>query len=282
VASSGGGSQKQRLKRISDARLARIDGDVSWFTGAIESLARDWEAEIVGLLAELPTPAAAARVGYLQELKQELRRQLSALGYEDLAAQFVDRFDGAREQAMDTLKAMNVTTARLAPLDESALAALRQLHLDSLVRAGSNTVEEVSRGVVLNAVGGRSRADMIRGVRDTLDSKLVGYASTYADTALVSYDRTVSWQMWESAGIAKFIYRGPMDVKTRPFCQARVGKTFTKAEIAKMTNGTRLEPVSIYGGGWNCRHVWSPVVVEEAHTANNVESELKSPEHVRS
>ena len=251
---------RKRLKRVSDARLARIDSDVSWFTGALESLAREWEAEIVGLLAELPTIKTAARVAYISELQTELRRQLNKLGYDNLAEQFVGRFDAASEQAMDTLKAMGVKTVRLAPMDESALSSLRLLHMEALVKAGQDAAVEVGRGVILNAIAGRSRAQMIRSVAETLDSKLVRYASTYADTALVSYDRTVSWKTWEAGGISKFLYRGPSDVKTRPWCLARVGKEFTTGEIAKMDNGTRLMPVSVYGGGWNCRHVWTPVV----------------------
>ena len=252
--------QRKHLKRISDARLARIQGDLDWFNSALRSLASSWEAEILALLAELPTPRAAARVAYIGELQTEIRRQLTALGYERLAEKFTVRLDGAREQALETLTAMNVQSARLAPLDEGALAALRQLHMDTLIRAGTEVVAEVSRGVILNAIAGRSRADIYQAVSETLDSKLVRYAGTYADTALVSYDRIVSWGMWQGAGIEKYLYRGPKDVKTRPFCEDRVGKQFLQSEIDAMDNGTRLMPVAVYGGGWNCRHVWTPVV----------------------
>lgn len=250
--------QRKQLKRISDARLARIDRDLDWFTSALRSLADAWKAEILAILADLPSPQAAARVAYIGELQTELRRQLNALGFERLAEEFANRLDGAREQALDTLMALNVPSARLAPLDEGALAALRQIHWDTLVRAGEDAAAEVGRGVILNAVAGRSRAAIYRSVAETLDAKLVRYAGTYADTALVSYDRTVSWQTWRSAGIERFLYRGPKDIKTRPFCEDRVGKRFSVEEIDKMDNGTRLMPVSIYGGGWNCRHVWTP------------------------
>jgi hypothetical protein len=123
-------------------------------------------------------------------------------------------------------------------------------------------VVAVSRAVVIAALGGQSRADMIRSVAETLNGELDKHTVTYVDTALVSYDRRVSWDMWEAAGIDKFLYRGPMDVKTRAWCEARVGKTFTREQVEAMDNGTRLEPVSVYGGGWNCRHVWTPVVGE--------------------
>jgi hypothetical protein len=59
------------------------------------------------------------------------------------------------------------------------------------------------------------------------------------------------------AGIEHFRYSGPSS-NSRPFCVERVGKLYSRSEIEAMNNGQGL-PVMYFGGGYNCRHRWTPV-----------------------
>lgn len=59
----------------------------------------------------------------------------------------------------------------------------------------------------------------------------------------------------EELGADRFIYLGPADSRNRPFCAGKVGKTFTREEIAQLDNGQGLD-VMTRCGGWGCRHHW--------------------------
>jgi len=81
-------------------------------------------------------------------------------------------------------------------------------------------------------------------------------ARTFYDTTVNIFARQV--EALKSSDEDVFAYMGPADIKTRPFCHARVGKVYTKPEIEAMDNG-QLPNVFLTGGGYNCRHVFQSV-----------------------
>ena len=147
--------------------------------------------------------------------------------------------------------------ARLASIDEAALRQLRAMDFSFLSGLGPETVREVATGLIRNTLLGNSRADSIEAVSGTL-GKFSANAAAVFDTAIFSFDRFSTSAIWCSAGIDRFKYVGPRDLKNREFCEARVNKVFSITEIEAMDNGTKLMPVLVYGGGWSCRHVWHP------------------------
>lgn len=60
-----------------------------------------------------------------------------------------------------------------------------------------------------------------------------------------------------------YLYDGPEDQKTRPFCQTVIGEAFTLEAIKRLDNGQGLA-VEVHRGGYNCRHRWSPITIEDA------------------
>lgn len=85
---------------------------------------------------------------------------------------------------------------------------------------------------------------------------------TEVRTGLSGLNRTITAIQAEEAGIENFLYVGPDDQKTRPFCgdvlSRRSPPIFSKEEISAMSNGQGLD-VLTHGGGYNCRHQWRPV-----------------------
>ena len=73
------------------------------------------------------------------------------------------------------------------------------------------------------------------------------------------FGRSVQAINADQAGIDLFMYVGPKDGITRPFCRKLVGKVLSKSQINKLNNGQGAGPVLTSGGGYNCRHSWSPV-----------------------
>src|SRR5262249_41168603 len=91
-------------------------------------------------------------------------------------------------------------------------------------------------------------------------------------TTRMAYSRVVHMEKAKRAGITKFLYVGPDDDITRPFCHEHVDQVFTAEEIARMDNGQDL-PVEIYCGGFNCRHHWRPVSDELAEELQQEQEE---------
>lgn len=79
--------------------------------------------------------------------------------------------------------------------------------------------------------------------------------ATVAQTQIAAYNNLLTFKIAEESGIETFLYSGPLNPTTRPFCRAHVGKIFTKEQILKMDNGQGL-PVMETCGGYNCRHQW--------------------------
>ena len=86
----------------------------------------------------------------------------------------------------------------------------------------------------------------------------IGRQLTEIKTQISSYGRSITAFVAESAGLDLYLYTGPKDGITRPFCNELINLVVTKDQMNKLNNGQGLG-VLVYGGGYNCRHSWSPV-----------------------
>lgn len=98
---------------------------------------------------------------------------------------------------------------------------------------------------------------------DTLGSRTVSQIKTELNTATIAFSRSITQKKARDLGMDLFLYVGPQDKLTRPFCKPKVGKIFTLAEINKWDNGQGL-PANLYCGGYNCRHDLRPITRERA------------------
>lgn len=107
---------------------------------------------------------------------------------------------------------------------------------------------------------------------ETASTALINYTKTELNTALLSFSRMTIAVQSEALGIDEYIYLGPFDKITRKFCQSvltsKSPPIYTSAEIKALQNDSGL-PVSIYGGGYNCRHRWKPVSPELSKRLKN-------------
>ena len=141
-----------------------------------------------------------------------------------------------------------------APIGESTLQALltqSEQYLSGQVAAmGSTLKQEVINGIINNRT-----VDEIMEVIGTKGYGAVGMRRILND-GLNNYSRAVSRMMMdESPDNTKYIYIGPADEKTRPFCLSAIqAGAITMAEIKSM-GGEWFDSLT-GGGGINCRHGW--------------------------
>jgi len=85
-----------------------------------------------------------------------------------------------------------------------------------------------------------------------------GTLQTEVRTKISQFGRSVNMIAADSVGMDHYLYTGPTDGITRSFCRPLVNKVVDKNQLGKLKNGQGLS-VRTSGGGYNCRHSWSPV-----------------------
>jgi len=167
------------------------------------------------------------------------------------------------EQADLISQAVEKTTRIVQP--DLGLTAIQQ-QLD-LMQASS--VETLFDDVIIPNVTSGVRESLVAMTVDvpikqemsSLSQKMqsaTGRQLTEVNTKLSMYGRGVTAAMAEEAGLSFYLYTGPQDGETRKFCSPLVDKVVSESQMRKLNNRQGLS-VKTAGGGYNCRHSWSPV-----------------------
>lgn len=178
--------------------------------------------------------------------------------------------DAARSAWIDGV--IEFTPEGLTPLQREAVREAVGVDADALFdRIATDYAAVTNRTVTQAALRGILTDDALRpaisSLPDTLPS---GGHDTEIITATARIDRIAQAQnraRLQQGGAVLMVYTGPDDKKTRPFCDAIVGKAFTPEQVADMDNGqTGAGSVESEGGGYRCRHGW--VTIDAADAAD--------------
>ncbi len=262
----------ERLKRQLKATRAQLQVEASLERGLRRAL-RKSKSEVVAAVK------AAAERGGLEELRRMRRDEMSAwLLDQGLAESVFEVTDAERET--------------LANIEELLNIQADGFDIESIGGIGSALAQDTVEGIFDDVI----LPDTQRAVRDALSSaefsaepgavissldaalrSAEGRQITEARTRLTSFGRELTAVAAEAAGLDHYLYTGPLDGITRSFCRELVGKVFTSSQIGAMRN-YQLEPVLTRGGGYNCRHSWSPVseeLIESADLDRGTEADVR-------
>ena len=151
---------------------------------------------------------------------------------------------------------------RVNATQNSTLIALIGARRNKIRAITQEIAADLVRIAVENKVAGNASTAIIRELRNTLE--LAGRrAGTEVGTALSMFDRATMQNVYENAGIDRYVYFPPTLIETsRDSCKAVVsdprnisGEGFTRREIDDMLD------VDFIRGGYpyyNCRHEWIP------------------------
>lgn len=164
-----------------------------------------------------------------------------------------------------------VLTAIEPSLDLSTLA----LQVDEL---SAQNVEDIFQGVIVPSIKQNIRDSLrdlqvnvpLNTVMSNLQMKMnssQGRQLTVIKTKISQYGRGLTAIASAVAELDHYLYTGPIDGITRDFCKAIVNKVVDEKQMSKLNNGQGLA-VKTSGGGYNCRHSWSPVTESFIEAAN--------------
>ena len=248
--------QEERTARLVDEltdRFAVELGDVlKLLVSKIRTLVRQLQKRPDGRIV-----ASQQNLALALALKADLIAALKDAGYADLARSFTTTpLDDLARHLLENAPRID-GVLQIGRLDVDTLVALKRLRLAELLQVGEDIAVTLWRIVVDGVLGLRPVVDLVQDIADALDISERRARQIY-DTAVSTYSRQVDQLLSDGDADEKFFYVGPVDIRVRPFCWARVGKVFTRADIDAMDNGQIPNPM-LTGGGYNCRQAFRRV-----------------------
>lgn len=250
-------AQELYQQAAKEARLVdRITAD---FADDLSGVLTGLNRQVRSLIAELETTgkrlvATKASLGRALRLRGDLTTALQQAGYPDLVALAVDA-------PLDRLAALHLegrsiaaTAAKVTPVDVDVLVALKEIRQADLLDLGDQMTTALWRSTVDGVLGLRQVPELVEELASVVDVS-ERQARTLHDTAVSTYGRQVD-QLGLDGGLGdRFLYVGPGDSETRPFCREWLGQVLTRQEIGNLSN-RQLPNVLLTAGGYNCRHKW--------------------------
>lgn len=178
--------------------------------------------------------------------------------------------NGGMGQAVDDLvlsqqRILQSIESSLAVIDPSLsiqdLPQLEQLQIQSVASIFEDVILPDTQSAVRDALTSLSLEVPAEIVFSDLNERLkrsTGRQLTEVKTRISQYGRGINAAAAAAAELDLFLYTGPIDGITRDFCRPLVNKVVSAKQMAALSNGQGL-PVITSGGGYNCRHSWSPV-----------------------
>lgn len=276
-------SQSELIKQIQELQLA-IENRMG---KALPQVFAKLSDQVIDLASNLSLDAKdrAKTIKELIRLKKEIadtiinnttyQAQVAEVisGYKmlaDLSNEFITLSIGEFKPKTELYKAIleaNIATTKDALLGagirENFGTAIQEVLKDNIAGIGTRT--ELNKTLRKFIEGTPEEAPFLnRYIKQTTNDSVMTFNSEYIQT------------ISEDLGVEYYLYAGTLIADSRPFCEARAGRYFTKEEVQKWASlkgwdgrmkGTNSTTIFTYRGGYNCRHQLWPVSKEQYESA---------------
>jgi hypothetical protein len=143
--------------------------------------------------------------------------------------------------------------------------------IDEIARVFQESGDEIRRAINAGVSSGANLSELVDVAADRI-SVAASRAQAAVDAGVMAAGRVATIRTAqalledddvEGELAIVYVYEGPRDQLTRPFCRPLIGRAFTEGAIARLDNGQGLDPAA-FCGGYNCRHLWIPTTLQEA------------------
>ncbi|HAM57274.1 MAG TPA: hypothetical protein DCQ64_18455 [Candidatus Rokubacteria bacterium] len=248
-----------RLERQARKEARLVETLTADFARQLEPVLSGLNRRTRALLAELQTKsgrlvATRAALGRALSLRAQLHAAVKEAGYADLIR-------AATDAPLDDLAAVVLrgrgiiaSATRKTPIDIDVLAALKDIRLADLLQLGDGTADALWKSTVDGVLGLR-RVEALSDELAEVVEVTRRQARTLHDTAVSTFSRQVDQLGHPAQPEDRFVYVGPLDTETRPFCRDWLGQVQTRKQLDEISNG-QLPNTLLTAGGYNCRHKW--------------------------
>lgn len=260
-----------QLKQIEKLRIAAINSGLEAFEANILRVQNNLMKAVINFLSDLKKPggvisANIENIAIVIASNKKLNQELINAGYGELVEKYVAESNIVIENARKRLGIFGFKKP-FTETDVKIIGLIKANMTDKFGVIGETAIDGIVDQLRQGVLGNSSYKTMVSNLTDSIigtdvrGGLLRRYASVYAHDSIMELDQSVNLMAGNNFNAQHFLYSGPFDQVTRPFCQARVGKVFTKAEINGMQNDAGTD-VWMTRGGWNCRHIWIPIAEE--------------------
>jgi hypothetical protein len=226
----------------------------SLFATELQRVLRRTAMAMPDLLTTLTAAAPEQAAAIVGASRPQIRAILRQAGFDALA-------EGAYGATLDPVIRRVLALRRAAGLD-AALTAEQKLQIEAfgalyrndLLAEGDVAARALWRASVRGVFGGSE----VRTILDELEQVLTRtepQVRTLYDTSVSILSRQVEAIQAGDNPETLFVFVGPIDQVTRPWCLQHIGRVYSRAEIDQMDN-KQIGPVFLTAGGYACRHSW--------------------------
>lgn len=194
-----------------------------------------------------------------------LRQAIDEAGLDEAISPLLDIYRDELENIEELFQLTANKPVLFSQADEQVIEQLVNFEIDRTRGQIFQYAEELKSVIMRSVLTGT--APKVSDLHEEIGDSYLNSLETELVTSVSGFVQSVNNQKAEEAGLNLFLYVGPDDDATRPFCDSvlhdREPPIYTKEEIEEMDNDQGLD-VFVYGGGYNCRHQWSALDLETA------------------
>ena len=262
--------------------IIRITEDaVKKFLAGVATTQKGILRRVNGTLRQLELKAGAILPNQFNiRLKRELEADLPSLvvdnAYKARVDTYLRNFDKIKRESDSLFKAtlagFNSNKQVYKEILNDALSLTRKSLLETGIN--SNVIDPIINIVNSGITSGAQISDM----EETLRTQIIGdqnrlgglerYSSQITRDALNQYSANYNESVSGTENMEWYFYSGTIIEDSRSYCIARAGKYFHKKEVEKVPQqwdgripGTNSSNIFINRGGFNCRHLYLPVLI---------------------
>lgn len=256
-------TEKELLKAIQKLNNG-IDGISDDLIKVIEKYQRQYESALYKINFDV-------KDGYIKTNLSNYSKAMSVdgfnkLGFRQIGIDHITEYNSVSKNQIAFNQSLGISTD-LTFKDIEIIKKLKEIDLAAIYSKGEELDNAIKKALVNGIASGTSYDDMVRSISNDLlgggqaSGLLAKYANTYIRTSLFGMSRLIDKEIYEKiGGYDKYLFAGPIDKRTRPFCVSHVGNEYTEKQIEQFPeqNGSGLNPW-FSPGGFNCRHRLVPI-----------------------
>ena len=242
--------QDRVTAELTKARIEQLQAEVD-AEKAYKAAIRRANASMIQSMTNHATMRAI--LGYTDE---QLLRFVLDNGYGLAVSEFIDQADKIRDSVK---RAFEVTAEDFSfsridlQVDTLQTITTSAVFDDVVIPTVKGNIKEALRDLALDIPPQTIRSNLAQKLESASGRQL-----TEIRTKISQYGRAINSVAAKAAGLDHYLYTGPIDGITRGFCRELVNLVVNDKQMSRLNNGQGLSVITS-GGGYNCRHSWSPV-----------------------
>lgn len=266
-------NQEKIIKAI-EALQAKLEAQME---SALPEVFKQLSNEVIDLVSELSLDPEDRAKNLLEIIALKRKIGDALVGnvlYQSKVLEITEGFKELANLSDDFMSTILDDYSRKQDLYKAILKANVEITKDALLGAGvksnfENAIRELLKANIAGVGDKRQlRSVLTQFIEGTETEKpfLQRYITQVTNDSVMTFNREYLNTVSEDLDVQYYVYSGTITGDSRPFCVARAGRSYTKAQVQSWGKlgdwqgkipGTNEKTIFTYCGGYNCKHsIW--------------------------